>query len=395
MRLIPSDPDIETIANRIRNGDLDLQPNFQRGEVWTTSKKQKLIDSVLRDWHVPPIHVIKGANGGADVVLDGQQRLAAIRDFVGGAIRVNGKIEPFDEKLAALDGMYFDDLSPEWKRKVRGFAIRQFTIVDYQPSEPSELFYRLNQPTALTAAEQRNSFFGKPREQIKALVEKMELLGLSKDFLGFSNARMSYDDALARVCVALESGLSTKTGANLLADRYRSGDPFSDEALRRVEQSIELLSKIKDTRLAQCRLNKASLFSWLVFFCRYLGVNPTVDSARWASFFYKFESDRVLYSLGEIGRGYDEEVRAALFAIYNDRVTSRVADVSSVVLRDIAMWGIYAWDPEKDIESFTGLLRKLRIVLEQSNSTDASRITERYLIQNFLSENSEKWEQIK
>src|SRR3954469_11696763 len=54
MKLLPSDPDIQTIVGRIGSGDLDLQPNFQRGEVWTTSKKKKLIDSVLRDWHVPP-----------------------------------------------------------------------------------------------------------------------------------------------------------------------------------------------------------------------------------------------------------------------------------------------------------------------------------------------------
>ena len=33
MRLIPWDPDVETIARRIKTGDIDLQPDFQRGEV--------------------------------------------------------------------------------------------------------------------------------------------------------------------------------------------------------------------------------------------------------------------------------------------------------------------------------------------------------------------------
>jgi uncharacterized protein with ParB-like and HNH nuclease domain len=77
MKMTPSDPDIQTIYSRICSGDLDLQPNFQRGEVWPTQKKRKLIDSILRDWHVPPVHVVVSERGRQEV-LDGQQRLAAI-----------------------------------------------------------------------------------------------------------------------------------------------------------------------------------------------------------------------------------------------------------------------------------------------------------------------------
>src|SRR5262249_53423944 len=48
-----------TIVSRINSGDINLQPHFQRGEVWSEAKRQKLIDSILRDWRVPPIHVIE------------------------------------------------------------------------------------------------------------------------------------------------------------------------------------------------------------------------------------------------------------------------------------------------------------------------------------------------
>jgi uncharacterized protein with ParB-like and HNH nuclease domain len=71
MRLLPSDPDVATIVARIEKNDINLQPEFQRGEVWSTSKKQKLIDSILRDWHVPPIHVIEVKGSGQQEVLDG------------------------------------------------------------------------------------------------------------------------------------------------------------------------------------------------------------------------------------------------------------------------------------------------------------------------------------
>jgi uncharacterized protein with ParB-like and HNH nuclease domain len=75
--MLPSDPDIETIVGRIKSGELDLQPDFQRGEVWPDSKKRRLIDTILREWHVPPIHVVENSGSYTQEVLDGQQRLVS------------------------------------------------------------------------------------------------------------------------------------------------------------------------------------------------------------------------------------------------------------------------------------------------------------------------------
>ena len=113
MRLIPSDPDVETIVGRIQSGDIDLQPEFQRGEVWSKLKKQRLIDSILRDWHVPPIHVIENPKTRKHEVLDGQQRLAAIRDFVSDRFAVDGRIEPIDLAIESLDGKVYSELPEE------------------------------------------------------------------------------------------------------------------------------------------------------------------------------------------------------------------------------------------------------------------------------------------
>lgn len=113
MRLVPWDPDIQTVMTRIESMALDLQPNFQRGEVWPKSKKQRLIDSVLREWHVPPIHVIENPETRKQEVLDGQQRLVAIRDFVRGEFAVDGSIEPLDSKIQDLDGLKYRVLPDE------------------------------------------------------------------------------------------------------------------------------------------------------------------------------------------------------------------------------------------------------------------------------------------
>ena len=84
-----SEVDLETVVRRIRDEELDLQPEFQRGEVWDLPRRQRLIDSILRDWYVPAVHFVRDEDG-EETVLDGQQRLAAIRDFFDGRFRVNG-----------------------------------------------------------------------------------------------------------------------------------------------------------------------------------------------------------------------------------------------------------------------------------------------------------------
>ena len=83
MRLIPSDPDVETVVGRIADNSLNLQPEFQRGAVWSRQKQRLLIDSILRNWYVPPLHVVRTEDDRQEV-LDGQQRLTAIYEFTQG-----------------------------------------------------------------------------------------------------------------------------------------------------------------------------------------------------------------------------------------------------------------------------------------------------------------------
>lgn len=51
--------EIETIVSRIKNEELNLRPDFQRGEIWSEEKKKKLVDSILRGWKIPPVHFIE------------------------------------------------------------------------------------------------------------------------------------------------------------------------------------------------------------------------------------------------------------------------------------------------------------------------------------------------
>ena len=63
---------------------IDPKPQYQRGSVWTEVQRQLLIDSILRGYDIPKLYLRELANHSTYEfeVVDGQQRLRAIWDFM-------------------------------------------------------------------------------------------------------------------------------------------------------------------------------------------------------------------------------------------------------------------------------------------------------------------------
>lgn len=338
MKISASDPDIETLVSRIRKGELNLRPDFQRGEVWSEVKRQKLIDTILRGWQVPPVHVVLVPDTSELEVLDGQQRLAAIRDFAADELRIEGWTRPLNDSIKALDRRTFSALTQQWQRKFNQYPVRVFTVTEYEPDEPYELFYRLNQPTTLTAAEQRNAFFGPAREQVKALVSLAQECGLDRDTIGFSNGRMAYDDVLARVCVFREEGtFHARVTAAALNDKYRSSLPFPKLVIESVQDGIRLFALARATLGRPLRLNKASFLSWLLFVIENNSIGG--NGHLFGDFIRYFERRRETKAVAESGE--DLLIRQWLM-LFEDRASSRVNDTLSVAARDFVLWLLFA-----------------------------------------------------
>lgn len=327
MKLTPTEPDIRTLVERIDRGDIDLQPDFQRQEVWATKKKKRLIDTILRGWSIPPVHLVETSDNRAEV-LDGQQRLAAIRDFLHSKFSIDGRITPIDNTVQDLHGKFFRQLDDRTRRKIEQYALRCFRITDYSPEEPSELFYRLNQPTILTAGEQRNALFGPARQQLKDLVQEFEGLGNQRATLGFSNLRLAYDDILARLLYFVEAAnFGVKSTESRISERFRLAEPFDDSVVSKSQSAIRFFTELRITAQPY-RFNKASVLSWLIFLSRFHEFEPPNEN-----FLQIFiESIR-----GDIASNFISEAAA----VFDDRASLRVTDVSSVAYRDFVLNYIY------------------------------------------------------
>jgi hypothetical protein len=348
MRLDQSSMDLATFADKIARKEIDLQPTFQRGWIWPESKKRRLIDTILREWYIPAIHLVINDEMDREEVLDGQQRLRTILEFMDGLFTVDGFTEPADDRIRRLDDLHYEELPAAVRARFRRFPITTVRLRDYKPGEPGELFFRLNQLTALTAAEQRNALVGEPRNQIKELAEQFEfLIGVS---VGFSNARLNFDDVLSRLAMTIEqSGLTGKVTAMQLEQRYRAGIPFPYHIMEGISRAISTLAGVISGN-KQWKQNKATLFSWLFFIYDNAEINENFSKAVFLDFFSGFETSRAsisrlsenqMMSLMQEGTRttnlLNSQAGRVCLTLYNDRSSSRVNDVSSVVLRDACL----------------------------------------------------------
>lgn len=379
MKINAKDPDIATLYNRIQRGTIDLRPDFQRDMVWSKPKRQGLIDTILRDWKFPPIFlVITSGENSMELleVLDGQQRLSSIVDFLEDGFPIDGNIEPYDQNISTLHGRYFSELPEAIKYRIEQYSLRVHELYDFKEGEPYELFFRLNQGVTLTPAEKRNTFFGPVREQIKNLVAHMNHKGVNGSLIGFNNNRLSYDDVIARLVYATYTKNINKKITDInLVDFYRAGIPVPGYIEMHVSEAIDTLAKACELSLelgTRVKLNKPTLLTWLIHFY-YDNTDENITHL------FNFERIR------DYTKESSEEVSklAFLLTVYNERSASSVNDAIPVKLRLLIIY-LIGWMEGQTYSSSVGhranaILKKIEL---------AENLTESMLI-SFMEE--EQW----
>jgi len=95
-------------------GKLIFNTEYQRSEVWGDERKQKLIDSIIKQYNLGMIFFRK-INGTYEV-LDGQQRLKSIFEFMENSYPTSPELTP------EVGEIYFDQLKEDNIRYPRFIA---------------------------------------------------------------------------------------------------------------------------------------------------------------------------------------------------------------------------------------------------------------------------------
>jgi hypothetical protein len=107
---------------------MNLQPEYQRRQVWEKAKQSRFIESLIMNLPVPPIFLFESEYNRYEV-MDGQQRLSAILAFYENRLKLTG-LEHWKE----LHGKQYADLPLKLQR---GLDRRRISAVVLQTPSAS------------------------------------------------------------------------------------------------------------------------------------------------------------------------------------------------------------------------------------------------------------------
>lgn len=130
----------------------NLDPPYQRHSVWTPEKQSFLIDSILKNFPMPPVFLRQNIDDSSGTttydVIDGKQRLTSIIKFINNEIPAATELENTDFDDPNIAGKYFNELDDptlsDYKRRFWRYSIP----IEYVDTSSTKLidniFDRLN-----------------------------------------------------------------------------------------------------------------------------------------------------------------------------------------------------------------------------------------------------------
>lgn len=168
------DTSIREYSMMYHDGELDLQPEYQRKYVATHKIASKLIESIIMDVPIPVIYLAEEQDGTYSVI-DGQQRLTSFLSYMsekfpnGDSFKLSG-LQVFKE----LNKKLFSDLEKEFQTKIKNTTLHTIVIKKESSEDVKfEIFERLNTGSIkLNEDEIRNTVYR--GDYIKLLAELEE-----------------------------------------------------------------------------------------------------------------------------------------------------------------------------------------------------------------------------
>jgi hypothetical protein len=136
------------LAELVCHGQINLNPPYQRGDVWSREKQQRLIQSLFENYYIPPI-ILRKLSAVSFECLDGKQRLQALTGFLEGKFSV--KLRDDDSDDAAP--VFFYDLEEDERSS---FGLKALTTIYYMnltDADTIEVFNRVNNGVSLSNVE--------------------------------------------------------------------------------------------------------------------------------------------------------------------------------------------------------------------------------------------------
>ncbi len=262
---------VQEFALLFKNGQLNLEPGFQRDSVWSLGDRKKLIESIFQNYPIPSVFLYKRSDGGKLQydVIDGKQRLESVLMFQGlGQFRgmrfaVKTRLDPMDN---VQDWNWQKVQNKGHEHRIMGYEV-QTAEVSGDLADIIDLFVRINSTgKRLTGQEKRHAKFfrsdflkqaGRLAERYKSYFAENRVLSRGQI------SRMKHIELVCELMASIHSGglINKKTALdNIIGGQTvdaRSLKKCSQEFIRTLNLVKRMFPDIRTTRFA----NSADFYS--------------------------------------------------------------------------------------------------------------------------------------
>lgn len=244
-----------------KRGQLDLSPRFQRRPVWPKKYQSYFLDTLIRGLPTSSIHVrekLSPTKKTVREVVDGQQRLRAILDFLQDNITISSTHnEEYGNKK-------FSHLPYNVQLRFLNYMLLVNVLIDASDADVLDIFARLNTYTVrLNRQELRNArYHGQFKSTVYRLASECIPFFLKHKILTTRQImRMKEAELVSELLVAMELGL--QDGKRILNGYYNKYDkdyPFREEFSELFLATTRYIERVFGDVIRETRLGRSAIF---------------------------------------------------------------------------------------------------------------------------------------
>lgn len=355
---------IQEINRDFTEGKLFADSSYQRRKVWNDQDKVRLIETILMELVMPEVFfwtTDRDPDTGvaSTHIVDGQQRINAIVDFIGGEFTLNERYLMNDEMKTLCGKKSFKELDQSFKNKIWEYPI---SIVEIDPackiSEIKELFYRLNLTNYnLNQQEKRNSkdsIFGDKSEALSTY----DFWKKAKLFSSADAKRMKDVEYCCSIYILANEGIVDQTNGKKINNYYDDyKDEFDEDDIlkNKILKAMSVIEDIIDKTTISFVSKKAQMYTlFCVIFKMFEAGETFVDFFEkikvFVSAYSKFRNEFVLE--------YEDDLTATVFADIKKYKLASSEGINKVANRTIRFEILYKICVESGSEVFE-VLKKI------------------------------------
>lgn len=261
---------VEEIYKDFSAGKLIVDTAYQRRKVWIEQDKVRLIETILLGLVIPevffwPANINPDTGAMLTHIVDGQQRINAISEFISGEFKLNEKYLLNEEICNLYSNKYFNELDNEAKTSIWSYRV---SVVEIDRSctkeDITQMFYRLNLTNySLNPQEKRNSLDSEFGDKADAL-SKLDFWKTSKLFSSTDAKRMKDVEYCCSIFILANEGINDQTNGKKINDYYDDyKDSFDEDdiLINKIYNAIEIIKGLTDKSTIQFVSKKAQMYS--------------------------------------------------------------------------------------------------------------------------------------